>query len=521
MRDSEETPTDSLRRSCRVALESFGADRVSLWAHDAPARTFSLVAMEDGSGDVLGDGPTWPGVIEDDFHSATQVLSERLPQVISDPQANGYFPGSLARDLDIIGPVLLVPLFFGGPVGVLAIEPPADRDLPSSDPAVALAAATLGGLQVRHEAAQLRSDTQLLLELTAELAHEESLSRAVGSLCERLGQHMGVQIALVFTAENDRYVPRVARRWDGTDLTPQIDLLPAGLPPFGLIEAVGGSGMASVVGADSPLVPARWAETLGLGSAVAVPLGARRPVAGVCLLYTAEPRPFSNLEVRVASAAAAQLAGPLERSRSLDEHHFNKRAASVVRRLFEDSSRAVSLEEAAEALARVARDASGTEQVTIYIQNSEARLSHVLGVGMPPGGSARLGDSLVGMPVRDFPIWHLVAERTEPVFVEDPRLSPLLSQEAAATLGLASYIAVPLRSPEGLIGMALCNNVTEHRTWSEEQRRLVTQLAYEGSMILENALLRAADHERLHELAYQTCAGARRAPARSGRSAAC
>src|SRR5919106_5358989 len=125
MRDREDTPTDALRRSCRVALESFGADRVSLWAYDAPARTFTLVAMEDGSCDVLGDGPTWPGVMEDDFHSAAQVLSERLPQVISDPRANGYFPGSLARDLDIIGPVLLIPLFFGGPVGVLAIEPPA------------------------------------------------------------------------------------------------------------------------------------------------------------------------------------------------------------------------------------------------------------------------------------------------------------------------------------------------------------------------------------------------------------
>src|SRR5918996_4737613 len=186
MRAGEDTPTDALRYSCRFALEKFAAARVSLWAYDATAKTITLVAMEDASGDVLGDGPTWPGVTVDDFHAAAQALSERSPHLVADAQANGYFPGSLAHDLDIIGPVLLVPLFFGGPVGVLAIEPPADRDLPSSDPAVALAAATLGGLQVRHEAAQLRSDTQLLLELTAELAHEESLSRAVGSLCERL-----------------------------------------------------------------------------------------------------------------------------------------------------------------------------------------------------------------------------------------------------------------------------------------------------------------------------------------------
>jgi len=503
MRAGEDTPTDAMRHACRFALESFAADRVSLWAYDAPTETITVVAMEDVSGDVLGEGPTWPGVTVDEFHAAAHLLSERSPEVVRDAQVNGYFPGSMARDLGIDS-ILLVPLFFGGPVGVLAVEPPNDHVSPQGDPAVALAAATLGGLQVRHEAAQLRLDSQLLLELTAVLAHEESLSAAAGALCEGLGQHMGVQIALVFTAENGRYVPRLARRWDGTDLTPQIDLLPAGLPPLGLIEAVGGSGIASVAGADSPLVPARWAETLGLGSAVAVPLGARLPVSGVCLMYTAEPRPFSPRELRVASAAAAQLVGPLERSRSQDERHFNMRAASEVRRLFEDSSRAVSLEEAAEAFARVLRDASGTGQTTVYIRDSDGRLSHVLGVGVPLGGSARLGDSMVGMPVRDFPVWHLIAERTEPVFVEDPRTGPLLSQEAAGVLGLASYIAVPLRSPVGMIGMALCNNVTEYRTWSEEERRLVTQLAYEGAMILENALLRAADHERLHELAYQT-----------------
>src|SRR5918996_838474 len=195
MRAGEDTPTDALRYSCRFALEKFAAARVSLWAYDATAKTITLVAMEDASGDVLGDGPTLPGVTVDDFHAAAQALSERSPHLVADAQANGYFPGSLARDLGI-GSVLLVPLFFGGSVGVLAVEPLSDQVSPQGDPAVALAATTLGGLQIRHEAGQLRSDAQLLLELTAELAQEESLGRAAGALCERLGQHMGIQIAL-------------------------------------------------------------------------------------------------------------------------------------------------------------------------------------------------------------------------------------------------------------------------------------------------------------------------------------
>jgi diguanylate cyclase (GGDEF)-like protein len=502
MRAGEDTPTDALRRACRTALGAFNARRVSLWSYDVSAKTITIVAVEDSSGDSPGDDFIWPGVDVDEFHAAAQALSERAPQLVHDAQMNGFFPGALARDMGI-GSILLVPLFFGGPVGVLAVEPPTQPLSPDQDHAVALAASTLGGLQVRHDAAQLRSDAQLLLELTAVLPQEDSLSRATGIVCERLGEHIGVQIALVFTPQNDGYVPRVARRCDGTDLTSQLDSLPPGLPPFGLVEAVGGSGMASVAGEGSPLVPARWGEMLGLESAVAVPLGRHPHVVGVCLLYTADARHFSQRDVLLASGVAAHLVGPLEHSRSLEERHFNMRAASEVRRLFEDSSRAVSVEEAAEAFARVVRDAAGTEQTTVYIRDSDAKVSHALGVGETSGSSGRLGESLIGMPVRDFPLWHIIGERTEPVFVEDPRTSPLLSQEAAASLGLTSYVALPLRSPEGLIGMALCNNVTEYRTWSEEERRLVTQLAYEGSMILENALLRAADHERLHELAYQ------------------
>ena len=498
-----DNPTEALRRSCRAALSSFEAARVSLWAYDELTDTLTLAGSEvafDGSGARL-EGPAEMEIAK--WPAAARAISTGSPRIIEDARSDDRFPRGLAMDMGIES-ILLVPLRFGGPVGMLAIEPGGEFPDGHHEAAVALAAATVGGLKVRFEAAQLESDSQLLSDVAGALAQEDSLNRAAGMVCDRLGEHIGVQIAFVFTAENDRFVPRVARRCDGTDLTPQLDSLPPGMPPFGLIEAVGGSGMPSVAEAGSPLLPSRWAETLGLGSAIAVPLGMHPRVAGVCLLYTADPRRFSPRDVRVATGAAVHLVGPLQRSASLEELHFNMRAASEVRRLFDLSSRAISLDEAAEAVARVARDAAGTEAATVYIRSPEGRFSHVLSVGIPSGASGRVGDSLIGMPVRDFPVWHVVGDRTEPVFVEDPRTSPLLPQEAAAALGLTSYVAMPLRSPEGPIGLVLCSNVSQYRRWSEEERRLVAQLGLEGSMILENAMLRAVDHERLHELAYQT-----------------
>jgi diguanylate cyclase (GGDEF)-like protein len=487
---------EDMERACRAVADAFGAERVCLWSFDQAASSLRLEWSSTGDG-AAGNGPVsleaWP--------IAALVLDSRSPAAVDNAASDERFNRTVADEMSMHS-VTLVPLAEHIPLGLMTLEPSTRLPQRSDEHVIDFAALALRHSLSGAEAERLEAETQTLLDLTTALADETSLNRATGLVCERLGEHMGVQLAFVFMAQNGRLVPRIARRCDGVDLTSKLDTLPPDLPPFGLIEAVAGSGMPSLGDPTSPLVPTRWAEALGLGSAIAVPLGGSPEVASVCLLYTAEPNAFGTRDVRLASAAGACLGGLVERARALDERHFNLRAASEVRRLFEDGTRAISLEETAEALARVARDAAGSEQATVLLKGHDDRFSHVIGVGVRSEFS-RQRESLVGMPVRDFALWHVLGQRTEPVFVEDPNTSPLLAQEVAAALGFSSYAVMPLSTPDGSIGMVVCSNSVTGAQWSEERRRLITQLAYEGSIIVENALLRAADHEHLHELAYQ------------------
>ena len=75
--------------------------------------------------------------------------------------------------------------------------------------------------------------------------------------------------------------------------------------------------------------------------------------------------------------------------------------------------------------------------------------------------------------------------------------------ELVEALGLKSYVAFPLLAEARALGLVLCSHTTAPRHWSNEERQLVEQLALEGSLVVENAALRATEQERLDELAHQ------------------
>ena len=75
--------------------------------------------------------------------------------------------------------------------------------------------------------------------------------------------------------------------------------------------------------------------------------------------------------------------------------------------------------------------------------------------------------------------------------------------ELVEALGLKSYVAFPLLAEARPLGLVFCSHTTAPRRWSNEERQLVEQLALEGSLVVENAALRATEQERLDELAHQ------------------
>ncbi len=193
----------------------------------------------------------------------------------------------------------------------------------------------------------------------------------------------------------------------------------------------------------------------------------------------------------------------IEQARTSDERGWHLRAATAIRRLLEEGARATSVLDAGEVLARVTCDAIEAETATLLLRDEEDRVAHVLTVGANGEFEQTLRDLVGNVPTHEFRAWRIAAHQPRPIFVENARASRLLPTDLVDALSLKSYVVVPLASATRPLGLVILSHQQAARPWSNEERRLVEQLALEGSLVVENAALRATEQERLEELAHQ------------------
>jgi diguanylate cyclase (GGDEF)-like protein len=274
--------------------------------------------------------------------------------------------------------------------------------------------------------------------------------------------------------------------------------------PLPAAQAAFDSGNPVVVSeAESSLMGTWGATTFEVQSLLAVPLGEPPRTLGVLVLDDPQPDRFSAEQVRLAAAAAEHLAPTIEQARASEERSSHLRAATAIRRLLEEGAGTTSVEEAGEVLARVTRDAIDCESATLLVRDERDRIEHVATVGGDGEFEQTLRDGLGDLPAQEFRLWRITARQNKPVFVENAGASRLLPPDLVAALPLKSYVALPLLSASRPLGLVLCSHSQSHRPWTSEERQLVAQLALEGSLIVENAALRAAEQQRLDELAHQ------------------
>jgi len=254
---------------------------------------------------------------------------------------------------------------------------------------------------------------------------------------------------------------------------------------------------------DSPLLAGWWADTFRIESLAAVAIGSPHRATGVLVVDAAEPERFSAEEVGLIVAAAAHIAPAIEQARLSDERTSHLRAATAIRRLLEEGSRAVSLEEAGETLARVTQEAIEAEQATLLMADDQDRIRHVKTVGANGDFEQTLRHDISGLPTSEFRLWRIAAREQKPIFIENAAAARLLPEDLVRALKVKSYVAFPLLAEDHALGMVLCSQVRAPRAWTNEERQLVAQLALEGSLVVENAGLRATEHQRLDELSHQ------------------
>jgi diguanylate cyclase (GGDEF)-like protein len=474
---------------------------VVVWAYDASAQTISPSAADAARGLDLDELlRTWHETPVVDFAAACAAVLEARAVEVRHAQDDERVPAQLAADLGM-GSVRFEPLVIGVPVGMLSIEPAtASPELHTLLPLVAASVARLtGGRESRRQAAE----SEFLLELSDAVAGSASLDEMLALICERVARHIGARGASIFLARDGKLIPRATRLAAGPREAGAWRAFLDAASPMPLAEAAFQS-RRPVVAADasSPLLSRWWSETLAIGSAVAAPIARGEHAVGALVVDDGAERRFSDDDVRLIGSAAAHVAPAVERALEGDERTSDLEAAAAIRRLLEQGTGAISVEEAGEVLLRVAHQALRSEHASLLMRADENLLRHVVTLG-----DGRLADvlreELDALAADELRIWRLAAERPAPVFVENAAATTLLPRRVIEALRLESFVVMPLVSDGRPLGLVLLGHSREPRRWSQDERRLVDQLALEGSLVVENAALRASEHARLDTLTRQ------------------
>ena len=248
-----------------------------------------------------------------------------------------------------------------------------------------------------------------------------------------------------------------------------------------------GDGQPAVVTAGDPCAP---------GGAVAQ-LTLRHAGADLGVLRLSGGAP-ARVPAHVLATVAHHLAAALH-AEAAAQHQ--QRVSAVGRALFERGSRATGVEAAGRVLAEATAEALRTEVAAVHLVDADTRATHVLVLGAPPEVEAELSRTLVGRLASESAAWRRVTAGGCDL-VEDAATAPLRPGGVVQTLGLLSFVAVPLLSGDGLVGTVLCGDTTARRTWSDADRDVARRLALAGATLVDNARLREGERTHLRELEH-------------------
>jgi diguanylate cyclase (GGDEF)-like protein len=482
---------------------SSGATRVSVWVHET---TTELVVpfrqASSASGEPL---PMHPALRTPAFVSDSPFLSSVITSrqaVVA--RADGQRPAD--RQLAEVGirSAHGEPLLLGDEVvGVLTVEPAAAAAPHLLRQAAPRLAAALTEAWTRRSEQHRLDQAAVLLGLIESAAHAQSMDHLLGSACRQLAELGEVERACVFLLEDGRLVPRMAAYADGRrDMATWQQFRNAPVP-LELAEKVLRTGEPLTADRTSDLVSGWWVDSFQIASALAVPLGRSPDLAGVLTLDSTQVRPFSEAVRRLAAAAGAHLGGVIEQARTSQARAASLTTARVVRQLLVDGSAVTGAAEAAEVLARAVQRLAGTDRSAAYLVGLDGVIEEVRHVDWPESHKQVVQTRLVGSPAGAVPLWRLTSEQRTPVFVEDAAASDLLDPRLVQALEVSSYISVPLLAGDRLLGLVVTGSVGSQRTWTSAVRNAVRQVTLEGSLVVENAELRAAEQRRLAQLATE------------------
>ncbi|MBM2621379.1 sensor domain-containing diguanylate cyclase [Actinoplanes sp. LDG1-06] len=260
---------------------------------------------------------------------------------------------------------------------------------------------------------------------------------------------------------------------------------------------VGEPGSRDLFVAGKVLRQAAGAKPAVSGEQMPVRLRIGGQTVGVLLLTGSD---LGVLRPDVLAALALHVATTLQGLAAERQRQFLTHSSTTVRRLFEEGMAAASVEAAGRVLAASAADGFRTEHGAVCLTDADGTIRYVHAVNLPDGDD-QLG-GLVGRSAADSPVWQAIQDGRA-TLVADSATAQVQPGGLVRLMNLKAYVAMPLMSAQGPIGLIMIGDSTATRTWTSQDRILAEQLSVEGALIVDSAGMRQAAQAHVAELSHQ------------------
>ncbi|NMO57661.1 sensor domain-containing diguanylate cyclase [Actinoplanes sp. TBRC 11911] len=264
------------------------------------------------------------------------------------------------------------------------------------------------------------------------------------------------------------------------------------------IARVGDAGARDLMTAGKVFRQAAGAAPLIDGTRMAIRLRIGAQTVGVLLLTATD---LSNLRPATLAPLALHFATTLQALAAEKQRQFVTHVATTIRRLFEDGMAATTVEAAGRALASAAAAGFRTEVGAVFLVDPQGLIGYVHSVGLPVDDEALA--ALAGKPADLSPVWRAAAGGGKPVLAADASQAQVMKGGLVELLGLRSFIAIPMMSAQGTVGLILCGDASATREWTSRDRLFAEQLSVEGAVIVDSAGMRQAAQAHVAELSHQ------------------
>jgi diguanylate cyclase (GGDEF)-like protein len=234
------------------------------------------------------------------------------------------------------------------------------------------------------------------------------------------------------------------------------------------------------------------------GTRMAIRLRIGGQTVGVLLLTATD---LAALRPGTLAPLALHFATTLQALAAEKQRQFVTHVSTTIRRLFEDGMGATSVEAAGRALASAAAAGFRTEFGAVFLVDGEGLIRYVHSVGLPVDDGALAG--LVGRQSDQSPVWRAAAADGRPILTPDASKAKVMKGGLVELMGLRSFVAIPMMSAQGPVGLILCGDASATREWTSRDRIFAEQLSVEGTVIVDSAGMRQAAQAHVAELSHQ------------------